>query len=62
MGSYSLSYMFYNMLYRVCSKVHLFEMNNTRGYNSYKDIDENTLFLCLTKIEKDFQRESFIFI
>ncbi len=43
MGSYSLTYMFYNMLYRVCPKVHMLEMNNTSAYSDFKNITKKSL-------------------
>ncbi len=44
MSSYSLSYMFYNMLYRISTKIHLLEIHNTYAYNSFKNVDKNSLF------------------
>lgn len=43
MGSYSLVYMFYNMLYRISSKVHMLEIGNTAGYNNMKNINEESV-------------------
>ena len=43
MGAYSLSYMFYNMLYRFMPNVYLLEANNTYYYNNFKNISSDSL-------------------